>query len=82
METRIGEVTHYFNRLSVAVLDLSAELKVGDTIHFVGNGVDFTQPVDSLELEHQKVQSAGPIKEVALQVAQPVHKGAGVFKIS
>jgi len=82
METRIGEVTHYFNHLSVAVLDLSGELKVGDTIHFLGHAVDFTQPVDSLEIEHQKVPSAGPKKEVALKVAQPVHKGAGVFKVS
>lgn len=82
METRIGEVTHYFNHLSVAVLDLIGELKVGDTIHFHGNAVDFTQPVDSLEIEHQKVQSAGPKKEVALKVTQPVHKGAEVFKVS
>jgi hypothetical protein len=82
METRIGEVTHYFNHLNVAVLDLSGELKVGDTIHFQGHAVDFTQLVDSLEIEHQKVQSAGPKKEVALKVAQPVHKGAGVFKVS
>ncbi len=82
METKVGEVTHYFNHLSVAVLDLSGELKVGETIYFHGPNVDFTQPVDSLEIEHQKVQSAGPIKEVALKVAQPVHKGAEVFKVS
>jgi putative protease len=82
METRIGEVTHYFNHLSVAVLDLSGELKVGDTIRFHGYAVDFAQPVDSLEIEHQKVQSAGPKKEVALKVTQPVHKGAEVFKVS
>jgi putative protease len=82
METRIGEVTHYFNHLSVAVLELSGQLKVGDTIHFRGANVDFTQTVDSLEIEHQKVPSAGPVKEVALKVAQPVHQGADVLKVT
>jgi putative protease len=82
METHIGQVNHYFNHVSVAVLDLSGELKVGDTIHFVGHTVDFTQQVDSLEIEHQKVESAGPKKEVALKVTQPVHKGAEVFKVT
>ena len=82
MENRIGEVTHYFNHLSVAVLDLSGELKVGDTIHVKGHTTDFTQQIDSMEIEHQKVQSAGPKKEVALKVAQPVHKGDPVFKVT
>jgi hypothetical protein len=82
METHIGQVNHYFNHASVAVLDLSGELKVGDTIHFVGHATDFTQQVESLEIEHQKVPSAGPNKEVALKVTQPVHKGSEVFKVS
>jgi hypothetical protein len=82
METRIGEVTHYFNHLGVAVLDLSAELKVGDTIHLQGHAADFTQQVESMEIEHQKVQSAGPKKEVALKMVQPVHKGDPVFKVT
>jgi hypothetical protein len=82
METRVGQVTHYFNHLSVAVLDLSGELKVGDTIHFLGHSADFTQQIDSMEIEHQKVPSAGPNKEVALKVAKPLHKGAEVFKVS
>jgi hypothetical protein len=82
METRIGEVTHFFNHLGVAVLDLSGELKVGDTLRFQGHAADFTQQVDSMEIEHQKVESAGPHKEVALKVAQPVHKGDPVFKVT
>jgi hypothetical protein len=82
METRIGQVTHYFNHINVAVLDLSGELKVGDTLHFFGHSVDFTQPIDSMEIEHQKVDTAGPKKEVALKVAQLVHKGTEVFKVA
>jgi hypothetical protein len=82
METKIGKVTHYFNHINVAVLDLSAELKVGDTVRFLGHSADFTQTIDSMEIEHQKVQSAGPKKEVALKTAQPVHEGTDVLKIT
>jgi putative protease len=82
METRIGKVTHYFNKISVAVLDLSADLKVGDTVHFLGHSTDFSQTIDSMEIDHKKVESAGPKQEVALKTAQPVHEGAEVLKVA
>jgi putative protease len=82
METKIGHVTHYFKNISVAVLDLSAELKVGDTVRFLSHTADFTQTIDSMEIEHQKVQSAGPKKEVALKTIQPVHEGTEVLKVT
>jgi hypothetical protein len=82
METHIGEVTHYFNHISVAVLNLSGELKVGDTVRFLGTSIDFTQTIDSMEIEHQKVPTAGPKQEVALKTSQAVHKGTEVLKIT
>jgi hypothetical protein len=82
MEAKIGQVTHYFNHINVAVLDLSAELKVGDTVRFLGHGTDFTQTIDSMEIEHKKVESAGPKQEVAMKVSQAVHKGTEVMKVT
>lgn len=82
MEIRIGEVTHYYNNIGVAVLKLTGELKVGDTIHFRGATTEFTQPVASLEIEHQKVESVGPESEVALKVTQRVRRGDRIFKVS
>jgi len=81
METRIGVVTHYFNHIGVAVLSLSGELKAGETVHFLGHGADFTQTIDSMEIEHQKVPSAGPKQEVALKTLQPVHEGTEILKV-
>ncbi len=82
METKIGTVTHYFNHIGVAVLALTAELKVGDTIHFLGRNTDFTQAIDSMEIDHKKVQAAGPKQEVAMKTAQLVHTGADIFKVA
>lgn len=82
METRIGEVTHYYNQIGVAVLKLTGELKIGETIHFRGATTEFTQPVASLEIEHQKVELVGPGMEVALKVIQRVRRGDRIYKVS
>jgi hypothetical protein len=82
MEERIGRVTHYYNRIHVAVLDLNGELNVGDVICIHGRITDFTQAVDSLEIEHQKVESVGPGAEVALKVIDRVRKGDAVYKVT
>jgi hypothetical protein len=81
MEERIGQVTHFYNRIRVAVLDLSAELKVGDVVHLTGRTTDFTQSVESIEIEHQNVQAVGPGQEAALKVIDRVRKGDVVFKV-
>ena len=81
MEIRIGTVTHYYNRISVAVLRLSGELSVGDKILILGRTTDFTQVVTSMEIEHRKVPAVGPDMEVALKVADSVRGGDEVYKI-
>lgn len=81
MEIRVGKITHYYDRISVAVLILFEELKVGDTIHILGKMTDITQRVASMEIEHQKIQSAGPKTEVALKVLEPVRDGDIIYKI-
>jgi translation elongation factor EF-1alpha len=81
MDIRIGKVTHYYNKISVAVLELSETLTVGDQIAFVGHTTEFSQPVESLEIEHHKIQSAGPGQEVALKVWEAVRKGDLVYKV-
>ncbi|PKO23741.1 MAG: hypothetical protein CVU38_02630 [Chloroflexi bacterium HGW-Chloroflexi-1] len=81
MEKQIGQVTHYFNRLGVAVLDLTDGIKVGDNLHFLGHTTDFTQTVWSMEIEHRKVQAVGPGADVALEVVEPVRQSDHVYKV-
>ncbi len=81
METLIGKVNHYYSRISVAIVDLSAELKIGDTIIFLGHITDVTQEVTSLEIEHQKVLSAGQGGEVAVKVDGEVRQGDLVYRL-
>jgi len=81
METKIGHITHFFNRISVAVLSLTEKLETGDRIQILGHTTDFIQNVSSMEIEHKKVLSAGPGDEVALKVNEPVRKGDEIFKV-
>lgn len=80
-EVQIGKITHFFNKISVAVIKLDAELKVGDTIKIVGGNRNFTQTVSSMQIEHQNIETAKPGDDVGLKVDQPVKVGDVVYKI-
>jgi len=54
MDIRVGIVTHYYSRISVAVVELSAELKLGIR-SLSGHTTEFTQTVESMEIEHHKI---------------------------
>lgn len=80
-EKEIGKITHYFNKISVGIIELSDILKVGDTIHIKGHSEDFTQTVDSIQIEHANVQEAKVGDSIGIKVAQKVHPQDKVFKV-
>ena len=82
MEIRIGQITHYYNRLGVAVLELSDDLKVGDVVHISGHTTNFSQRVESMQIEHRQVQSVGPGVEAALKVVERVRQGDTIYKVT
>ncbi len=81
-ESKLGNVTHYYDRIGVAVIELLGNLNVGDRIKFVRGGEDlFEQNVTSIQMEHESVQKAGKGDDVGLKVDQEVKDGAEVFKV-
>ncbi len=78
---QIAEVTHYYNRIGVAVLALTETIHVGDMVHITGYSTDFRQRVTSLQVEHQAVDSAVPGQDVALKVDQRVRQRDKVYKV-
>jgi len=81
-EKRIGVVTHYFGKITVAIIKIEKEgLKVGDTVHFKGHTSDFTQEVQSMELEHKAVQKAKVKESIGLKVSEHVREGDVVYKV-
>ena len=81
MENKIGHVIHYFSNIRVAVLYLTEELKVGDSVHFLGHTTDFVQKVTSMEIMHKKIQVAKPEEEIAMKVDEPVRGNDDIYKV-
>lgn len=79
---KIGHVTHFYDKLGVAIVELDGTLSVGDNVKFVRGGEDlFEQKVDSIQVEHEKKDSAGKGDVVGLKTNEVVKEGAEVFKI-
>lgn len=81
-EQLIGKVSHYFGNIGVAAIKLTAgELAVGDKIHIKAGNVDFTQEVNSIQIEHEVVQSAKKGDEIGIKLDEKVHEGNEVHKV-
>lgn len=79
---KVGTVTHYYDKIGVAVVDLTADLAAGDKIRFVRGGEDlFEQEVGSMQIEHEQVQSAKSGQTIGLKAEQALKDGAEVYKI-
>lgn len=82
MEYRfIGRVTHFFDRISVAVIALEDELFVDDWILFEGRRTELEQQVYSMQLNHQPIEKGQSGEEVAIKVDDIVYEGDEVFLI-
>jgi len=78
----IGRVTHFFSKISVAVVELKGTVSIGDRIWVRGAITDFQQAVESMQIEHQDVKSAGSGQSIGLKVAARVREGDLVFKLT
>ena len=77
----VGKVVHYFNKIGVAVIDLSNTLEVGDEISIEGKATNVRQTVDSMEVEHKKIDKAKKGESIGMKVADKVREGDQVFKV-
>ncbi|MBW2970067.1 translation elongation factor-like protein [Candidatus Woesearchaeota archaeon] len=81
MEKPIGKVTHFFDKIGVAVIKLDSPMKVGDKIKFEGHGSSFEMDVDSMQIDRAPIEEAKKGQEIGMKVSQPVKAGDLVFKV-
>jgi hypothetical protein len=77
---QIGHVTHFFSKINVAIIELTAPLNVGEHILIKGPATDFEQVVDSMQIEHQTVQKAEKGQSIGLKLSQPAKEKDVVYK--
>ena len=82
MQFKVGKVTHYYDKIGVAIVELDGTLAVGDKIKFIRGGEDlFEQEVKSIQIEHEEVDSAKKGDVIGLETDEEVKEGAEVFKL-
>jgi hypothetical protein len=81
-EKMVGKVTHYYTRLGVAAVELTDELKLGDTIRVLGHSTEFEQVVNSMQLEHENIAVGKAGQAIGMKVVERVRTGDQVFKLT
>jgi hypothetical protein len=77
----VGVVTHYFDRIGVAVILLDQELYLEDWILIQGPRTSVEQQVHSMQINHQTIDKGQPGEEIALKTDSTVREGDEVFLI-
>jgi len=76
----VGRVSHFFSRINVAIIELTDTISVGDQILIKGPTTDIGQTVDSMEIEHKKVEQAGAGQSIGIKVNGRVRENDSVYK--
>src|SRR5213594_851256 len=79
---KVGEVFHFFGHIGVAAIRLTeGSLAIGDTVQIQGPTTNVEQTVDSLQIEHATVSTAGAGQEVGMKVRDRVREKDFVYKL-
>lgn len=79
---KIGTVDHYYDKIKVAVIRLTGDLAVGEQVMFERGGEEmFKQAVESMQIEHEKVDQAKAGDVIGVKTTEPLKEGAEVFKL-
>lgn len=80
-EHRVGQISHYFNEIGVAGIEVTDKIHVGDVIHIAGHTSDFTQKVDSIEIDHEHVDEATPGDSIGVKLVDRARVHDEVFVV-
>lgn len=82
MDIQIGKVTHYYDKIGVAVIEVTNQpLKIGDTVKVSGHDNEFTQKITSLQVEHDQVSEVGVGESCGMKVDEPVKAGDVLYLV-
>jgi hypothetical protein len=81
-ETELGKVTHYFSKAGVVAIQITHDvLRVGDVIHVKGHTSDFTQKIDSMQLDNKPVVEAAVGQSIGIRVKEHAREHDLVYKV-
>lgn len=81
MENMVGVVTHFYDKISVAIIKLSGGLKAGDAIKIKGGENDVALTIDEMQYDHKPLESANSGQEIGIKVPEKVREGNKVYLV-
>jgi hypothetical protein len=76
----IGKVTHFFSKIGVGIVELTAPLSLGDLILVKGPSTDFEMAVESMQIEHKSVSRAEGGQSIGLKMVQQAKERDVIYK--
>ncbi len=80
-KVKIGKISHFFDKINVAVVELEKPIAKGDSISIEGATTKVQQKVESMQIDMKPVLKADKGKSIGLKVADKVRVGDSVYKI-
>lgn len=77
----IGEVTHFYSHLGVAIVKFNKSVPVGCRVKFKGATTDFEETIKSMQYDHKPIEEAKKGQEVGIKVGEKVRDGDQVFEV-
>ena len=82
VQTEVGRVDKYFRKVGVVALELSAAIAVGDKLRFSGATTNFEMKLESMQIDHEVVESAAAGADVGIAVPERVRRSDTVYRVS
>ncbi len=81
MKTQVGEITHFYPNIMVAVVKVVKDIKVGDKISIEGHATSFEQTIESMQIDRKPISAAKKGQEIGLKVDNLVKEKDKIFKL-
>jgi hypothetical protein len=76
-----GTVTHYLEKIDVAIIKLTTSLKNGDQIYLLGEGQLFLQEVSEMQIDRKNVAKAKAGSHIGMKVTQKAIVNGKIYKV-
>lgn len=80
-EKKVGEITHYFSKIKVAIIKVSTKISVGQKLKYKGHTTDFDEIIKEMQLNHESISEVKKGQEVGVKAKKIVREGDEVFLV-
>lgn len=79
-EKELGRVSHWYDKINVAVVKLAGTLKKGDRLKFKHGEEEFEEEIGSLQIDHKEVVAGKKGDEIAMKLSHKAKEGTTVYE--